>query len=304
MPASARRSLAPVRSGPTSSAMIACNCSIIAAVFGASPSAASAATRSSAARRSAACGFAAALAASTRGSASPGAAAEHQCFGDAHCRTADSRHWRRRPLRRRQTGRGHSWPCSAPPRQRRPCDNARSARPRPALCVRSMPFAASRSITGPKASRSAAAVQCWKDEIGPAMRRAAAGLDFLDDGVGREIARQHIFAVLVRAVFRRELFHLAVKQPAAKLVAERIPHDRVHADEPRRQMPDRKELDEFHVDQRRAGAQRQRIAVAAHIGGGAVAAVKPCQPAGRQHGRLGRNRRPARRCRDDSPPRR
>ncbi len=56
---------------------------------------------------------------------------------------------------------------------------------------------------------------------------------------------------------------------------------------PRRQVPDREELHEFHVDQRGAGAQRQRIAVAAHIGRGAVAAVKPRQAAGRQHRGLG-----------------
>ena len=37
-------------------------------------------------------------------------------------------------------------------------------------------------------------------QISAAMRRAAAGLDFLEDGVGREIARQHVFAVLVGAV--------------------------------------------------------------------------------------------------------
>ena len=39
--------------------------------------------------------------------------------------------------------------------------------------------------------------------------------------------------------------------------------------------------------ERRAGAQRERIAVAAHVGRGAVAAVEPRQAAGRDDRRLG-----------------
>ena len=54
-------------------------------------------------------------------------------------------------------------------------------------------------------------------------------------------------------------------------------------------MPDREELHELHVDERRARAQRERIAVAAHVGRGAVAAIKPRQPAGRHDGGLGRD---------------
>ena len=119
------------------------------------------------------------------------------------------------------------------------------------------------------------------------MRRAAAGLDLLDDGVGADVAGDDVLAVLRHAVAVGELLHVLVEQPAAELVAERVPHDRVHADQPRRQMPDREELHELHVDQRRAGAKAERIAVAAHVGGGAVAAVEPRQPAGGDDGRLG-----------------
>ncbi len=52
-------------------------------------------------------------------------------------------------------------------------------------------------------------------------------------------------------------------------------------------MPDREELHEFHVDERCAGAQRERIAVAAHVGRRAVAAIEPRQPAGGHDRRLG-----------------
>jgi hypothetical protein len=43
---------------------------------------------------------------------------------------------------------------------------------------------------------------------------------------------------------------------------------------------DRKELHELHVDELGAGTQRQRVAVTAHVGGCAVAAIKSGQPAG------------------------
>ena len=129
-------------------------------------------------------------------------------------------------------------------------------------------------------------------QIGAARRTAAPGFDLFEDGIGREIAGQNIGAVVAaagRRVILLEFLHLAVEQNAAELVAERIPHDRIEADEPRRQMPDREELHEFHVDQLRAGAQRQRIAVAAHIQRGAVAPIEPRQPAGRDHHGLGRD---------------
>ena len=124
-------------------------------------------------------------------------------------------------------------------------------------------------------------------QIGAAVRRAAPGLHLLDDGVGRDVAGDDVAAVLADAVAGGELLAVAVEQPSAELVAERIPHDRVHADETRRQMPDREELHEFHVDERRAGAQRERVAVAAHVGGGAVAAVEAGEPAGGDDRRLG-----------------
>ena len=45
-------------------------------------------------------------------------------------------------------------------------------------------------------------------QIRPAMRRAAAGLDLLDDRVGRKIAGEHVFAVFVGAIARGELLSL------------------------------------------------------------------------------------------------
>ena len=83
---------------------------------------------------------------------------------------------------------------------------------------------------------------------------------------------------------------VTVQQLSAELVAERVPHDRVHAYQPRRKMADREELHELHVDQRGTGAQRQRISVAAHIGGGAVAPIEPGQAAGSDHDGLGLER--------------
>src|SRR6516164_10837736 len=121
------------------------------------------------------------------------------------------------------------------------------------------------------------------------MGRAAAGFYLFEDGVGRNIARGQIAPLLAHAIARGELLALAVEEPPAELIAERVPHDGIHANEPRRQMTDRKELHEFHVDEGYAGAQRQRVAVAAHVGGGAVAAITPGEPAGRKNGRLGRN---------------
>ena len=64
----------------------------------------------------------------------------------------------------------------------------------------------------------------------------------------------------------------------------------IHADQTRRQMADREELHELHVDQLGAGAQRQRVAVAAHVGRRAVAAIKSGQTAGRDDHGLGRKR--------------
>ena len=54
-------------------------------------------------------------------------------------------------------------------------------------------------------------------------------------------------------------------------------------------MPDREELHELHVDEWRAGAEAQRIAVAAHVDGSAVAPVEPRQPAGGDNGGLRRD---------------
>ena len=119
------------------------------------------------------------------------------------------------------------------------------------------------------------------------MGRASSGLHLLHDGVGRDVAGDHVAPVLVDAVKGGEFLARAVEQPPAQLVAERVPHDRVHADETRREMPDREELDEFHVDQRRTCPQRQDIAVAAHVGGGTVASIEPGEPAGGDDGRFG-----------------
>lgn len=69
-----------------------------------------------------------------------------------------------------------------------------------------------------------------------------------------------------------------------QLVAERVPHDGVHPEEARRQVPDREELDEFHVDELRPGAWRERVALAAHVGRCARARVELRQPAGRNRG--------------------
>ena len=107
------------------------------------------------------------------------------------------------------------------------------------------------------------------------MRRAAAGFDLLENRVTADVARDDIFPVLGNSVALRKFFHAVVEEPATELVAKRIPHDRVHADQSGRQMADRKKLDELHVHERRAGAQCQRITVAAHIGRRAVSPVKP-----------------------------
>ena len=118
-----------------------------------------------------------------------------------------------------------------------------------------------------------------------AVRRAAARRDFLEDGMGCMIAHRD-----VAPVFVQEFLHFGVQQPAAELVAERVPHDRIHADQPRREMADRKELHELHVDQLGAGAQRERVAVAAHVDRGAVARVEARQAAGGDDRRLRRDR--------------
>ena len=156
-----------------------------------------------------------------------------------------------------------------------------------------MPLAASVSITGPKLRRSSGLRHMLEAEICAARRTAAPGFDFFQDRVGRKIAGKDISAVIApagRRIILLEFLHLAVEQFAAELVTKRIPHDRIESDQARRQMPDREELHEFHVDQLRTGAQRQRITVAAHIQRGAVAAIKPRQPAGRDHHGLGRDR--------------
>jgi hypothetical protein len=136
-----------------------------------------------------------------------------------------------------------------------------------------MPFAASRSITGLKRKPRAA------------VRRAAAGGDFLQNRVSGEVARRN-----VTAPFGQELALFGVEQPAAQLVAERIPHDRIHSHQPRREVADRKELHELHVDQLGAGAQCQRVAIAAHVERRAVARIQARQSAGRDDGRLRRDR--------------
>src|SRR6202011_6183354 len=102
----------------------------------------------------------------------------------------------------------------------------------------------------------------------------------LDDGAGGRGAREPVLPGYIRAVARGEFLPVAVEQTSAELVAERVPHDRVHADQPRREMADRGALHELHVDERRAGAQRERVAVAAQMGGGAVGAIKAREPAG------------------------
>src|SRR4029077_1456675 len=82
-----------------------------------------------------------------------------------------------------------------------------------------------------------------------------------------------------------ELFELSVEQFASELVAKRVPHDRVHADEPWREMADGEKLHEFHVDELRAGPQGQRVRLAAHVRGSAVALEKFRQSArGENHG--------------------
>src|SRR5260370_7686473 len=121
-------------------------------------------------------------------------------------------------------------------------------------------------------------------QIGAASPTATASLDFPGYSVGREIARQHvaaITAVVARRIVLLEFTHLGIEQSAAQLVAKRIPHDRVHADKPWRKVANGKELHELHVDEFGAGAQRQRIAVTAHVGRRAVAAIKPAHPPAR-----------------------
>ena len=265
--------------------MMACRCATIAAVFPDVSVFASARIRSSVAAVSCGAQLRPRHALRALGGAAPGAAAEHQRFGDGVAgkpigAVGAADHFAG-DVEAGHVGRHAGVGLDAAHvimRDRRHLD--RHAGEIDVVCGEAIDHRAER-----RAQRRRRAM--LEGQIRAAVRRAAAGLDFLEDGVGGEIAGQHVFAVFVGAVARGEFLHAAVEQPAAELVAERIPHDRVHADQPRRQMPDRKELHEFHVDQRGAGAQRQRIAVAAHIGRGAVAPVKPRQAAGRQHGRLG-----------------
>ena len=111
-----------------------------------------------------------------------------------------------------------------------------------------MPLASRRSITGPKAPRRLRFRNVAKVEISAAVRRAAAGFDFLQNRVGGDIARRVVLAEIRAAVAVDELFEVAVEQLAAELVAKRVPHDRIHADQPRRQMTDGEKLHKFHVD--------------------------------------------------------
>ncbi len=126
----------------------------------------------------------------------------------------------------------------------------------------------------------------------PAVGRAAPGLHLLEDGVGSGITGDHVFAVLHRAVVLGEFLALAVQKNTAQFVAERIPHDRIHADQARGQMADGKELHELHINQRRAGAQGQGKAVAAHVGGSGIALIQARQAARGDHRGTGGNRDP------------
>src|SRR5438105_7156925 len=117
-----------------------------------------------------------------------------------------------------------------------------------------------------------------------AMRRAAGLRDFLEDGTRRMVASGGVAAFLAEERALR-----GIDQLPPELVAERIPHDGIHADEPRREMPDREVLHEFHVDQLRSGAERERVAIAAHVERGAVARIEPGEAAGGDDRRLRRD---------------
>src|SRR5438067_11821344 len=117
-----------------------------------------------------------------------------------------------------------------------------------------------------------------------AMRRAAGLRDFLEDGARRMVASGGVAAFLAK-----ELAVLGVEQLPPELVAERIPHDRIHADEPRREMADGKELHELHVDELRPGAERERVAVAAHVERRAVPRIEAGEAAGGDDRRLRRD---------------
>ena len=99
-----------------------------------------------------------------------------------------------------------------------------------------------------------------------AVRRAATGLNLLDDRVGGEVARDDVSAAFADAIIVQELLAPAIEQPAAQLVAKRIPHDGIHADEARREVTDGKELHELHVDELGARGKAERITVATHVG--------------------------------------
>src|SRR5581483_7136281 len=111
-------------------------------------------------------------------------------------------------------------------------------------------------------------------QIDPAMRRTAASFDLFQDGVAAEITGDDIFAIFRDAIAMREFFAAVVQKPPAELVAERVPHDWVHADQPRSEMADGKELHEFHIDKLGASTQSERVSVAAHVCGRAVATVE------------------------------
>jgi hypothetical protein len=64
----------------------------------------------------------------------------------------------------------------------------------------------------------------------------------------------------------------------------------IHADQPRARGGRWEELHELHVDELGAGAQGERVAVAAHVDRRAVARIQARQSAGRDHRRLRRDR--------------
>ena len=146
-----------------------------------------------------------------------------------------------------------------------------------------MPFAAKRSITGPKAARSAASPTWAKGQVRTAVGRAPPGPDLVPDGMRGEVAGGGVAPRVAAAIARQELLHLPVQQPPAQLVAKRVPHDRVHADEAGEEMADGEELHELHVDQCSTRGEREGMALVRHVGRGAGARVEPRQPAGRDH---------------------
>ena len=120
----------------------------------------------------------------------------------------------------------------------------------------------------------------------PAGVGLAGGAQGLDPGPGLLVGRRVLVAAVLREVVPHESLAILVAQDPA-LAANRLGHEEA-ADAGRPDHPGRVELDELHVDQLGAGAERQRLAVARVLPRVRGDLVGLADATGRQEDRLGR----------------